>query len=372
MNIELRQWFFGDEEALIYLFDHYDRTSCNLHYPEPGTCSKDNANLIIRCMVDMGYNGNGFARAIVLDGRVVGHIQYTKHADIYDASCDVEIILLPEVCNRGVGSEAVRQMVEHAFHVDNYECMFAAMLDTNLAACRMVEKVGMHYCGIDSSYDSSTHGESSTKLIYGINRPRKALTSHGVEIKPWERRDIDALAYLYETVDGRYDDIENPIISSRRAMSMAEVEAKEPEVRHKQMLFSVCEMVDQWNIRERVGGDLYRAIVNDGEIVGLVSVAVQYGKLAINGLLGCMLMPEQCGKGIATKAVGLMLDEAFRLRALHRISAWVYKPNVASSRMLEKNGFQLEGIQKEAVLCEGVPTDYLAYGLMKKDWEARV
>jgi len=51
----------------------------------------------------------------------------------------------------------------------------------------------------------------------------------------------------------------------------------------------------------------------------------------------------------------------------HRISAWVYSPNVASKRVLEKNGFCLEGVQKEAVLCEGVPTDHILYGLLKSE-----
>ena len=133
------------------------------------------------------------------------------------------------------------------------------------------------------------------------------------------------------------------------------------------MLFAMRGNVDEWNIRERHGGDIYRAIVNDGEIVGLVSVRMQYGKQSLDGLLGYMMMPEHCGKGIATKAVRLMLEEAFSLRKLHRISAWVYRPNVASTRVLEKNGFCIEGVQKEAVLCEGLPTDHILYGLLKSD-----
>ena len=36
MNIELRQWYFGDEESLIRLYDSYDRSSCDWDLPEPG------------------------------------------------------------------------------------------------------------------------------------------------------------------------------------------------------------------------------------------------------------------------------------------------------------------------------------------------
>lgn len=369
MNIELRQWYFGDEQALINLYNNYDRTYCDFSYPEPGKCDEASANWDIRRYVDMGYNGYGYARAIVQDGMVVGHIQYTQRADVYDANCDVEIILLPEACNKGIGCEALKQMMEHAFYKGNYECMFATMLDTNAAARRMVEKAGMQYCGIDDSCEWTFHGKPCTKIVYGISRPRKETTNNGVELKPWECRDIDALAHLYDTVDKRYDDILDPILASGRAMNMEEIEAMEPEVRQRQMLLSLHEQVDRWNIWERQGDDIYRAILNDGEVVGLVTIRMQDGKHSIDGLLGYMLMPEYCGKGIATQAVHLMLEETFQLREFHHVTALVYGPNVASSRVLEKNGFHLEGVQKEAVLCEGVPADYLVYGLLQREFK---
>lgn len=365
MNIELRQWYYGDEEALINLYDNYDRSCCNLDFPEPGKCSKDDAIWHIRRYVDIGFDGYGYARAIVLDCKVVGHIQYTMHPDIYDANCDLKIILLPEACGRGVGCYAVRKMIEHAFYASNYEGVFLTMLEDNVAARRMAEKAGMKYCGIDSSGDWTFHGEPCNMVVYGIRRPRKETVNSGVELKPWERRDIDDLAHLYETVDKRFDDFTHPIIRCGRARNMEEIEQMDSKMKLTQMLYSMREIIDEFVCDERRGGDIYRAIVNDGEIVGLVSVRTQYGKQAHDGLLGYMMMSEHCGKGIATKAVRLMLEEAFRLRDLHRVSAWVYKPNIASSRVLEKNGFRLEGVKEDGVMCEGVPTDYLMYGLLK-------
>jgi RimJ/RimL family protein N-acetyltransferase len=37
--------------------------------------------------------------------------------------------------------------------------------------------------------------------------------------------------------------------------------------------------------------------------------------------------------------------------------------------VLQKNGFRLEGVQKDAVMCEGVPVDHLVYGLLRKDFQ---
>ena len=368
MNMELKKWGFGDEQALINLYDSYDRSCCDLHYPEPGKCTESEANWHIRRNVDMSYDGWGYARAIVLDRKVVGHIQYTKRADVYDANCDVEILLLPEACGKGVGSEAVKQMMNHAFYMCNYECMFATMLDTNIAARRMAEKAGMQYCGIDDSCEWTFHDEPCTKVIYGIRRPRKETTNSGVELKPWECRDIDALAHLYETVDNRYDDIVHPLLIRQHVKSLDEIK----ENRRELTLISMHEQVDLWNIWERRGDDIYRAIVNDGEIVGLICVRMQYGKQSLDGLLGYLMMPEHCGKGIATKAVRLMLEEAFRLRELYRISAWVYQPNIASARVLEKNGFRLEGVQRCGIRCEGKPTDHLLFGILQPEFNGNM
>lgn len=364
MDIELRQWYFGDEENLINLYDHYDRSYSDFHNPEPGTCSKDNANWNIRCYVDMYYNEQGISRAIVVDGKVVGHVQITKRSDLYDANCDLEILILPEYCGKGVGTEAVKKMTDFAFNSHfNFECLYASCFETNKAAARMFEKAGMRHLGFDDNCEWTLHGKPCKKIIYGIGRPKKELKKTGVEIKPWEFRDIDELAELYFTVDKRYDDIMDPILDCGRARSMEEIESLEPEERLKRMLFSMREYVDKWKYFESRGGDIYRAIVNDGEVVGLISLRKQYGKQSLDALLGYMMMPNHCGKGIATQAVKLILEEAFGEQGLHRVTAWVYAPNKASSRVLEKNGFVLEGVKKEGVMCEGVPTDYLMYGV---------
>ena len=365
MNLKLRQWHFGDEENLINLYDHYDRTFSNYRHPEPGTCSNDSANWDIRCYVDMYYHESGFAQAIVADDKVVGHVQITKRRDLYDANCDLEILILPEYCGKGVGTWAVKEMTDVSFHSHfNLESLYATCFETNKAAARMFEKAGLRRLGFDDSFEWKLNGKPCKKVVYRIDRLKKELKNSGVEIKPWECRDIDELAELYLTVDKRYDDITHPMLLFYHAKTMEEVEAMEPQERQRQILFCVRELVQNWNFSESRGGDIYRAILNDGEVVGLISLRRQFGKQSIDARLGYMMMPQHCGKGIATKAVKLMLDEAFTKLGLHRVTAWVYAPNKASSRVLEKNGFTLEGVQREAVLCEGTPTDHLMYGLL--------
>lgn len=168
-----------------------------------------------------------------------------------------------------------------------------------------------------------------------------------VLLRQWKTNDWRSFARLCDTVDDSYDDhfVSKPC---------TEDEAKE-------WIWRMEEVND-------CCGGLYRAIVADGEIVGLISVTVPQGNHGIDGTLGFMMMPEACGKGIATKAVELMAEEAFRLLSIERLSAVVYEPNKASIRVLEKNGFTLEGRKANAVRRKGIVYNTLLYGLLFKNW----
>ena len=59
--------------------------------------------------------------------------------------------------------------------------------------------------------------------------------------------------------------------------------------------------------------------------------------------IGYFIAREHWGRGYATEAVGLALRYAFEWLNLRKVYARVYEPNVASIRVLEKNGFELAG-----------------------------
>ena len=88
---------------------------------------------------------------------------------------------------------------------------------------------------------------------------------------------------------------------------------------------------------------VFRAIVVDGKIVGSVSVEKD-GKNHLEAELGYMLLTDYWSKGIVTKAVSQICEIAFRELAIERIVAKFFEVNVASMRVLEKNGFVYSGI----------------------------
>ncbi len=91
------------------------------------------------------------------------------------------------------------------------------------------------------------------------------------------------------------------------------------------------------------------AIEWNGQFVGMIGLTffsqLNYSK---NAELGYWIGEPFWGKGIGTEALKLMVKYAFEERDLKRVSANVLDYNKASMRMLEKAGFEFEGINKSA------------------------
>lgn len=81
--------------------------------------------------------------------------------------------------------------------------------------------------------------------------------------------------------------------------------------------------------------------------------------------LGYFIGEEYWGNGIATEAVKLICAYGFANLDINRIIAGVIEGNSSSMRVLEKNGFELEGIMKQALFKMGEFRDNYRYGLLK-------
>ena len=73
------------------------------------------------------------------------------------------------------------------------------------------------------------------------------------------------------------------------------------------------------------------------------------------------------GRGIATAAVKVLTAYGFETLGLIRIDARVRTGNAASVRVLEKVGYQREGLLRRAALKDGVPVDSLLYAILRED-----
>jgi RimJ/RimL family protein N-acetyltransferase len=109
------------------------------------------------------------------------------------------------------------------------------------------------------------------------------------------------------------------------------------------------------------------AVEVDGVLAGGIGNEVKEDVLAHTAAFGYWLGEPFWGRGIATEAVRLFLPHLWSTPAIERIEAGVYAWNPASARVLEKNGFRLEGRLRRAVCRFGEYTDMLVYGLLRGD-----
>ena len=99
-------------------------------------------------------------------------------------------------------------------------------------------------------------------------------------------------------------------------------------------------------------------------VIGLVMQKDVYRKSAE---IGYWIGEPYWGNGIATKAVELVTKYGFDNLDLNRIFTGVFEYNIASMRVLEKNGYKKEGIFKNAILKnEKVCDEHRFYKLNEK------
>lgn len=82
--------------------------------------------------------------------------------------------------------------------------------------------------------------------------------------------------------------------------------------------------------------------------------------------LGYILARDQWGKGYTSEAIAAVVEFGFRTLGFHRIQAITRPENEVSVRVLEKNGFVLEGHFKEDLFWNGEFQDSLYFGLLAK------
>ena len=173
------------------------------------------------------------------------------------------------------------------------------------------------------------------------------MVAMDLTLLPYEPAFLDAfIAWRYQPLSVRH----NPL----KAMSAKEI---------AQMLASESAELGRLTLHES-----YRWFISAGaKVVGTVSLknishSMGYAEI------GYGVAESHQGKGIATAAIKLLIDRIFRETALRRLMAFVHEENIGSCRVLEKLGFQEEGLLREHYVINGMPVNEVLYGLLKSEW----
>ena len=107
-----------------------------------------------------------------------------------------------------------------------------------------------------------------------------------------------------------------------------------------------------------------RAIVVDGEAVGSIGAFIKDDVYCKSGEIGYWLGEPFWNRGIISEAIKQMCDLVFQKYGVVRIFAEPYAGNLGSRKVLEKAGFELEGILKKSVYKNGAIFDSCIYALI--------
>ncbi len=103
------------------------------------------------------------------------------------------------------------------------------------------------------------------------------------------------------------------------------------------------------------------SICFEDECVGGIGVMLGQDVHSCTAELGYWLGEEFWGRGIVSQAVALYTDFVMKEFKLLRVFAEPYDHNPASVRILEKAGFEFEGILRKNAVKDGVVRDMLMY-----------
>ena len=130
---------------------------------------------------------------------------------------------------------------------------------------------------------------------------------------------------------------------------------------------------------ERTWVEAYERGRSDGTRDGFAVVDVETGEfLGIAGLvsiepeskqgeIGYALAPEARGRGIATRALGLVTRYALDELGLERVQLDIATDNEASMRVAERCGYRREGVLRSLYMKPGRRQDFVIYSLLPSD-----
>jgi aminoglycoside 6'-N-acetyltransferase len=106
--------------------------------------------------------------AIVVDGEIVGGIQWSEETEPDYRHATMDIYLSPDVHGRGIGSDAIRTLAKHLFNERDHHRISIDPAADNAAAIRCYAKVGFQPVGILRQYERGPDGQWHDALLMDL------------------------------------------------------------------------------------------------------------------------------------------------------------------------------------------------------------
>jgi len=184
-----------------------------------------------------------------------------------------------------------------------------------------------------------------------MHLPTPTIRTPRLVLRPFTSADADALFALHSSaVVLRYWDAP-PWVDRARA---------------EQFIATCAQIADEGS-----GARLALELASDASFVGWCGLT-RWNPEYRSASLGYCLDVAAWGHGYATEAGRAVLEWAFEALDLNRVQAETDTRNAASAHVLEKLGFLREGTLREDCVVNGEVSDSWVYGLIRREWHARL
>ena len=126
----------------------------------------------------------------------------------------------------------------------------------------------------------------------------------------------------------------------------------------------------QREYREDSGYAFFLTRQSDDAIVGGLTLSNIRRGVTQAGSVGYWIGAPYARRGYMSAGIGAALDFVFETLNLHRLEAACLLNNEASIKLLEKTGFQREGLARRYLKINGTWQDHLIYAQLDEDYKA--
>ncbi|TCL55020.1 ribosomal-protein-alanine N-acetyltransferase [Kineothrix alysoides] len=110
----------------------------------------------------------------------------------------------------------------------------------------------------------------------------------------------------------------------------------------------------------------FRAILVDGKVCGCIAAFFESGMYCKNAEIAYWIGKKERGKGIMTKVITDFVNFLFSGFDIGRVYARPFQYNAASCKVLEKTGFEKEGVLRNSVYKNGSIYNAVMYAVIKE------
>jgi aminoglycoside 6'-N-acetyltransferase len=123
----------------------------------------------LRAMLE-GGEGEPVGCIVEHEDRLIGFVQYYEELDPNYRFAGIDIVLHPDWCNKGLGTDAVRTLARYLFEQRGHHRLMIDPRVTNVRAIASYRKVGFRDVGVMRQYELDNDGRYHDSLLMDLLR----------------------------------------------------------------------------------------------------------------------------------------------------------------------------------------------------------